>query len=120
VVLTGNHFTHFAASILTRANRDGRLGRGRDFRSLFGLSANVCSVVWNLCDFPTGTEPVHLLWALLFMKVYGTEPVLIAIVGTGPNRKTFRKWVWGVIEEIAAKAPTVVSSKCCLLSSRTN
>jgi hypothetical protein len=94
------------------------LGQGRDFRSSFGLSASVCSVVWNLCDFPTGAEPVHLLWALLFMKVRGTEPMLVAIVGTSPNRKTFWKcWVWGVIEEAAAKAPTVASSKRCLLSS---
>ena len=114
VVLTANHFNYFAGDILARANRDGRLGRNRDFKSLFGVSANICSVVWNLCDFPRGTKPVHLLWAFLFMKVYGTEPVLIAIVNSGPNKKTFRKWAWNVIEEVAAKAPSVVSC-CCFL-----
>jgi hypothetical protein len=107
MVLTANHFLYYADSILQRANRDGRIG-DRDFRSLFGISANVCSVVWNLCDFPSGTEPKHLLWAFLFLKVYSTEAVLITIVG-GPTRKTFRKWVWIVIEEVAAKAPSVVS-----------
>jgi hypothetical protein len=94
VVLTASQFNYFADDIIERANRDGRrLGRNRDFNSLFGVSANVCSVVWNLCDFPSGTRPVHLLWAFLFMKVHGIEPVLIVIVNSGPNRKTFRKWV---------------------------
>jgi hypothetical protein len=109
VVLTANHFTYFADAILTRANRDGRLGRDRDFTSLFGISPKVCSVVWNLCNFPSRTKPTHLLWAFLFLKVYGTEPILIAIVGDRPNRKTFRKWVWIVLNEVAAKALSVVS-----------
>jgi hypothetical protein len=115
VVLTANHFNCFADDVLERANRDRRLGRNRDFNSLFGVSANVCSVVCNLCDFPSGTKPVHLLWAFLFMKVHGTEPVLIAIANSGPNRKTFRKCAWNVIEEVASKAPSVVSF--CLLFS---
>ena len=113
-VLAVRHFNYFAGSMLKRANRDGMRGRERDFTSLFGISANVCSVVWNLCDFPTGTKPIHLLWAFLFLKIYGTEPVLLAIVG-GPTRKTFRKWVWIVMEEVAAKAPSVVSCYCCLI-----
>ena len=107
MVVTANQFLYIADGILTRASRDGRFG-DRDFRGLFGISANVCSVAWNLCDFPSGTKPKHLLWALLFLKVYGTETVLISIVG-GPTRKTFRKWVWTVIEEIASKVPSVVS-----------
>jgi hypothetical protein len=107
-VLTANHFNYFAGPILRRANRDGVLGRDRDFTTLFGISAKVCSVVWNLCDFPSGTEPIHLLWAFLFLKVYATEPVLISIV-YGPTRKTFRKCVWTIIDELAANAPSVVS-----------
>lgn len=118
VVLTANHFNYFAGEILARANRDGRVGRNRDFTSLFGVSANVCSVVWNICNFPSGTKPIHLLWAFLFLKVYATEPILIAIVGSGPNRKTFRKWVWIVLDEVAAKAPSVVSCCCFLLNNK--
>jgi hypothetical protein len=108
MVLTANGFEYVAGPILRRANRDGVHGQERDFRTLFGLCTNVCSVVWNRCDFPTGTKPKHLLWALLFLKVCSTEPTLIAIVGDRPNRKTFRTWVWGVIRGIAAKAPAVV------------
>jgi hypothetical protein len=113
-VLTAGHFNYYADSMLRRANRDGVHGQERDFTSLFGISANVCSVVWNLCDFPVGTKPIHLLWAFLFLKIYATEPVLLAIAD-GPTRKTFRKWVWIVIAEVAAKAPSVVSCYCWLV-----
>ena len=80
MILTSNHFLYYANAILERANRDGGFG-DRDFRALFGVGANICSIVWNLCDFPIGTEPKHLLWALLFLKVNGTESVLITIAG---------------------------------------
>lgn len=89
VVLTANHFVYAGSAILDRAKRDGG---DRDFRALFGVGANLCSVVWNLCDFPDGTKPKHLLWALLFLKVYASESALISIAG-GPTRKAFRKWV---------------------------
>jgi hypothetical protein len=102
-VLTANHLNYFTGPILKRAFRAGVLGGDQDFTSLFGISVNICSVVWNLCDFPIGIEPIHLLWAFLFLKVYGTEPVLIAIVG-GPTRKTFRKCAWSVIDEVATNA----------------
>ena len=107
VVLTGHHFRVHAAPILNRGKRDG--GFRDDFRYLFGVSADTCSVIWNLCDFPPGTEPKHLLWALLFLKVYGKESTMVTIVG-GPTRKTFRKWVWLVIGGIASMVPSVVSS----------
>jgi hypothetical protein len=108
-VLTANHFLCIADGILTRASRDdGRFSNRRDFWALFGISATICSFVWNLCHFPRGTKPKHHLWALLFLKVYGTESALISIVG-GPTQKTFKKWVWTVIAEIATKVPSVVS-----------
>lgn len=97
------------------ANSDRVLGRDWDFTSHSGISTNVCSVIWNLCDFPSGTaELIHLLWAFLFLKVYATEPALIAIV-RGSTWKRFRKCVWTVIEEVAANAPSVVSCWCCLI-----
>jgi hypothetical protein len=74
------------------ANRDGMLGQDQGFTSLLGISANVCSVGWNICDFPSGTEPIHLLRAFLFLKKNGTEPLLIAIA-SAPTQKNFQKWV---------------------------
>jgi hypothetical protein len=40
--------------------------------------------------------PKHLLWGLLFLKVYGTEDVLSDVVGM--KRNTFRKWAWKIVE----------------------
>ena len=44
---------------------------------------------------PNGVEFHHLLWGLLQMKLYPTEPVACAIAagrGEAPDEKTFRKW----------------------------
>ena len=46
-------------------------------------------------------EPKHLLWALLFLKVYASEQVIRKF--TGADEKTSRKWIWlfiGYIEEL--------------------
>ena len=54
----------------------------RKFRSLFGCSSKHCSQLWYLLrdNLPTGSEPKHLLCALLFLKVYGTEHVVQFLV----------------------------------------
>lgn len=50
----------------------------------------------------------HLLWALLFMKVYSTESVLCGLVGN-PSEKTFCKWTKLIIEQIATLEEFLVS-----------
>jgi len=45
------------------------------------------------------THPNHLLWGLMFLKVYGTEPIHASIVGA--NEKTFRKWQWLIITALS-------------------
>jgi hypothetical protein len=97
MMLTANQFHSIAYAIFTQASRYGRF-EGPNFWAIFGISADVCAIAWNLCDFPSQTKPKHHLWALLFLKVYGTVTALILIVG-GPTQKTFRKWVWSVIAE---------------------
>lgn len=41
---------------------------------------------------PLSSRPVHLLWALLFLKVYGSEHTHRMIANV--DEKTFRKWSW--------------------------
>lgn len=106
-VLTGNDFRALSWDMIKRAHHDR--GDKEDFKSLFGISPNMAAVVWNICDFPPGTTGRHLLWALLFLKVYGTEMTLLTLIGGKVCRTTFRKWIWIVIEAIAAQAPSVVS-----------
>lgn len=73
----------------------------RRFRALFGVSAELCADVWSrtAASRPPKSRPVHLLWALLFLKVYGSEQTHRTI--TGVDEKTFRKWSWFFIELIA-------------------
>jgi hypothetical protein len=82
----------------------------RDFRSLFGVAPEVCEYVWNHLSRhgwkPPRTRPKHLLWTLLFLKVYATEGLLAFMAQT--SRKTFRKWVWLLLPLIADMAPFVV------------
>jgi len=73
--------------------------RKRHFHALFGCSAYICSMLWEYLaenrNILRGAKPVHLLWALLFLKLYNNEEASSLICGC--TRKTFRQWVWIVI-----------------------
>ncbi len=43
-------------------------------------------------EVPRGGMPVHVLWALLFLKLYNIKHVHSALVGA--DEKTCRKWCW--------------------------
>lgn len=81
-------------------------GERRDFRALFGVGPTVCNQLWQRCNFHPKTKMKHLLWGLLFLKVYATEPVLCSIADT--TRRTFRKWSWRTAITIANQAPNIV------------
>ena len=50
------------------------------FRALIGVSPRVVSYLWATIDpreqMPQGVKPAHLLWCLMFLKVYASESVL--------------------------------------------
>ena len=79
------------------------------FQASFGVSSKVASIVWRKITHSDGPslDPIHLLWALLFLKVYPNERVLSGIVGA--DRKTVRSWVWHFIYLMAALKKEVVS-----------
>ena len=90
--------------------QDPNPNQDRTFRSQFGISWFVCEDVWAMLNVhrPNNKrEPKHLLWALLFLKVYGNEPTCCRLVGT--SMKTFRKWVWEVLDAVADLKAMVVS-----------
>lgn len=71
------------------------------FRSFFGCSSVVATDIWNRIHdrLKQRTLPKHLLWALLFLKHYGTEEVNVRMVGwTDP--KHYREWVWYMLGKI--------------------
>lgn len=97
----------------------------RKFRALFGCSVAVAKVIWDLLNeedlVPQGGKLIHLLWALLFVKVYPTEETLTSLCGdtTGePERKTVRKWINLFMESISYLTDRVVSNSYdeCLCS----
>ena len=78
----------------------------RKFRSHFGTTSIVCAIIWkkiyddeNTAQHLKGAKPEHLLWCLLFLKVYSGEAVHASLVGC--DEKTFRKWAWTFVTAIA-------------------
>jgi hypothetical protein len=73
----------------------------RSSYGLFGVSPTICSIIWELLNeiHPQGAQPEHLLYALLFLKNYGTEEINSSVAGV--SAKTFRKWCWQYINLIA-------------------
>lgn len=97
-----------ASSFLSLANGIFNLGKcntptaKRRFASHFGASAQVVSYIWSEINQqnPEKVRQVHLLWALLFLKVYSAEAVLAGMVKV--NEKTFRTWVWIVLGKLSS------------------
>ncbi len=79
------------------------------FRSHFGVSPGVASIIWDMifCRLPNNFCFYHVLWGLLFMKVYATAPVLAGKVGA--DEGTFRERSWKVVKAIASLKCSVVS-----------
>ena len=87
-------------------------GNERDFNarwhSHFYAEPKVCADVWSHLDIDDDldapddriAEPSHLLWCLLLLKTYETEPVLSGLCG-GIDEDTFSKWVWHFIEKVS-------------------
>ena len=65
----------------------------RRFREFFEISVVVTKSVWKrlsyISQIPFGGEPKHMLWALLFIKVYPKEIVMCRLINV-KDPKTFR------------------------------
>jgi len=85
----------------------------RRFREFFGCSAVVVRSLWRrlamTSQVPYGGEPKHLLWTLLFMKVYPKENVMCTLIKV-KDPKTFRGRVKDFISAIADLAADIVSN----------
>ena len=68
------------------------LSEDQRFREFFRCSAEVALIMWNLLIkhllLPDEAQIVHLLWALIFMKIYAKEKVTCGAAGgqMGGNR----------------------------------
>ena len=86
-------------------------GKDARMRPLFGASSEAIAGLWNRIaskgNIESGGKVQHLLWALVFLKVYSTEEIHCAIVGW-PTTKTFRKWSWYFVKKVAALKDDVI------------
>jgi len=68
----------------------------RKFRAFFGVSPYLICCLWQQLFaaqlLGEDDQPKHLMWMLLWLKVYATEEALTNIAGC-KSEKTFRKWV---------------------------
>ena len=55
-----------------------------------------------------GAKAFHLLWALMFLKLYTAECVLASIAAV--DEKSYRKWAWAFVDAVADLHTQVVSS----------
>jgi hypothetical protein len=87
----------------------------RQFQALYGTNPFMAAILWYEITIAhpwrqrkNGCQPKHLvLWAMLFLKTYATENLLSAVIGT--EEKTYRKWVWFILEGLSRMSPKFVS-----------
>ncbi len=81
----------------------------RRFKSHFGTTPGSCAYIWQEIEkHDENLKYFHLLWALLFLKLYDSEEVLSGMVG-GVDEKTFRKYIWIILKSFKTLKKKVVS-----------
>lgn len=121
--LTAEDFEQLGAKLVRKPVAAALTSRRRNFVAFFHARPREVAITWNLLCLeghlddlgPNSVNPEHLLWALMFMKVYSNETVLSSVAGC--SEKTFRKWVWFYMEAIAKLDAKVVSLPYFLLPS---
>ena len=87
----------------------------REFRSMFGVGAITAITAYNMLIvnslMPSGGLMMHFLWALIFLKGYGTEGTMCKLAGVD-DPKTLRKWRMPFISALSYLESTVVSTSC--------
>jgi hypothetical protein len=82
----------------------------RRFRGNFGTTPAICVILWDMITpnemIPKGVKCCHLLWALMFLKLYASEHVLCNMAEC--DEKTFRKWAWWFVLALADLEPGYV------------
>ena len=114
-VLKAQRFVEEGCIIMRKSSRRSFSTFDRRFRSHFGTTPSICTIIWERLDpYHTieleyrGVKVKHLLWALMFMKMYCAEHIHASLAGV--DEKTFRKWSWIFIDAIAGLEYEVVRS----------
>ena len=99
--MDANAFLLLAAFVTHRTARFDSHEEHVQFRETFGVLAYVCAIAWgihtsqHLANLPPGSQPIHILWTLLFLRQYPTGRIMEAL--THASRPTICRLVWGII-----------------------
>ena len=95
------------------SSTSGKMTEDCRFHAVFGCQSPVALVLSGMVltepMVVPGATAVHMMWALMFLKVSGNETTMSTMAGV--DEKTFRKWAWVLIEAISDLESSVV---CCL------
>ena len=78
----------------------------REFKAFFGKNAATVALIWATFVQPAKSKPVHLLWALMYMKLYNSWDVMSIMAGA--SKPTFMKWVWAWVQSMANECANLV------------
>ena len=115
VSLFADEFHVIGFTIIDQTSTGSLQTQYRRFKAHFGIDWLICGKLWMLllplfCDDSYnlgGAKKKHLLWTLLFLRLYDTEEILAAKVGA--VEKTYRKWVWLFVDLISYLQVDIVS-----------
>ena len=69
--------------------------------SRFGVEPTMVATMWDISithtNFSSGAKLVHLLWSLNFLKIFDSVHGFF-----GVDEKTYRQWMWPIIQCIAS------------------
>ena len=100
MIITAEGFTRFASALVFRTNdKKDRLLNDREFKAFFGRAPAMIADAWNSFDAPAKAQPKHLLWMLMYLKLYNSLDVMAIMCQT--TKPTYIKWVDIWIECIA-------------------
>ena len=83
------------------------------FKSCFGAPSKVIAAAWEMIkDFVRDDiERYHILWGLIFLKVYApNEEVHCGLVGW-PTKQQFREIAWHIVEILADQKDKIIKLK---------
>ena len=115
IALLGQQFVAIGNDLMNRSGDGSSDTFARRFKSHFGTRPEICADIWLRLDppsLPAGAKIVHLLWALMLLKVYATESVNCSVVG-GVDEQTWRYWSWFFVDAVSQLEPDIVSSCHC-------
>jgi len=117
-IVSAETFTRLGAhEILGTKYSGGEMSKSlkEEWMSHFGTMPEKCHWLWIMID-PEGTEtmggvqPIHLLWALYFLRTYpSSESTAKSGCGNPCTPKTWRKWIHLFVDAISYLESRVVS-----------